>query len=536
MITSIEAFVKEKDFPPGRDPMGFAERKSMMIKVIEVLKDDSLDTKAHLDAMTALKIISRDKSQIDELMSEDVIDQIVRHAGMMPDNLRFDPADIASALICESQSCMNNLLLQSEKARIMFASDRLAVISGIMALVTGWEELRFPPTMLRTDLKLVFLMTALDTTHRSKNKLLIDHDALSGLTGLLNDILSKGKQEKVPIALSDDYIDLACEALKVLFNSLLVLGEDTEETNLRLVCQAINNLLLVATESVEKREALTTNCINLLTNIPAKYTDPLLSSPDSTLMSSSYQREEYNGQCMSSTHTMMDFLVARCSGSQTGLREALTPVLTVMIKLARHHRSVRKYLRNAILPPLNCNDLDRRPEESNSPRGSLCKLLTSPLDDVAYTAAVFLFILCKESVRRMVKHTGYGNAAGLLARQGLMLGGRGAGAGDYSSSEDDGDSDTEEYVENAHKINPVVGCVQPERPSPFEGMSEEQKEYEALKLVNLIDSLQKDGLIKPALPGPDGKPVEINHVLQLQEAAGSLGKLGAEDREGSDDD
>ena len=45
------------DFPPGRDPMGFAERKSMMIKVIEVLKDDSLDTKAHLDAMTALKII-----------------------------------------------------------------------------------------------------------------------------------------------------------------------------------------------------------------------------------------------------------------------------------------------------------------------------------------------------------------------------------------------------------------------------------------------------------------------------------------------
>lgn len=191
-------------------------------------------------------------------MSEDVIDQIVRHAGMMPDNLRFDPADIASALICESQSCMNNLLLQSEKARIMFASDRLGVISGIMALVTGWEELRFPPTMLRTDLKLVFLMTALDTTHRSKNKLLIDHDALSGLTGLLNDILSKGKQEKVPIALSDDYIDLACEALKVLFNSLLVLGEDTEETNLRLVCQAINNLLLVATESVEKREALTT--------------------------------------------------------------------------------------------------------------------------------------------------------------------------------------------------------------------------------------------------------------------------------------
>ena len=232
----------------------------------------------------------------------------------------------------------------------------------------------------------------------------------------------------------------------------------------------------------------------------------------------------------------MDFLVARSTGTQAGLRESLTPVLTIMIKLARQHRSIRKYLRNAILPPLDRNDLDCRPEDSNSPRGRLCKLLTSPLDDVAYTVAMFLFILCKESVTRMVKHTGYGNAAGLLARQGLMLGGKGAGANDYSSSEDDEDSETEEYAENAHKVNPVVGCVQPVKPSPFEGMTEEQKEYEAQKLVNLIDSLQKDGLIKPALPGPDGKPVEINHVLQLQEAASSIGKFSTKDQDGSDED
>ena len=197
---------------------------------------------------------------------------------------------------------------------------------------------------------------------------------------------------------------------------------------------------------------------------------------------------------------------------------------------------MRKYLRAAILPPLDQNDLDRRPEEGNSPRSRLCKLLTSPFDDVAYAVALFLFVLCKESVTRMVKHTGYGNAAGLLARQGLMLGGKGAGADDYSSSDDGGDSETEEYAENAHKVNPVVGCVEPEKPSPFEGMSEEQKEYEAMKLVDLIDSLHKDGVIKPAMPGPDGKPVQINHILQLQEAAASVGKLEQKDQDGSDED
>jgi hypothetical protein len=62
--------------------------------------------------------------------------------------------------------------------------------------------------------------------------------------------------------------------------------------------------------------------------------------------------------------------------------------------------------------------------------------------------AEFLFILCKEKVSRFVKHTGYGNAAGLLARRGLMLGGQGERT-QYSDT--DSDSDTEEYVAHAHQ-------------------------------------------------------------------------------------
>ncbi len=50
-------------------------------------------------------------------------------------------------------------------------------------------------------------------------------------------------------------------------------------------------------------------------------------------------------------------------------------------------------------------------------------------------------------VKRLVKHTGYGNAAGLLARRGLMAGGSGSRGIQYS---DDDDSDTEEYRQNAH--------------------------------------------------------------------------------------
>lgn len=47
------------------------------------------------------------------------------------------------------------------------------------------------------------------------------------------------------------------------------------------------------------------------------------------------------------------------------------------------------------------------------------------------------------SVARMVKYTGYGNAAGLLANRGMLMGGQHC-EGDYSSGSEE--SDTEEYA------------------------------------------------------------------------------------------
>ena len=141
-------------------------------------------------------------------------------------------------------------------------------------------------------------------------------------------------------------------------------------------------------------------------------------------------------------------------------------MLSVLCHLSKYHRRVRKYLRNQVIPPLR--DVSMRPEVGTDARNKLCKLLTSPVNSVSQIVAEFLFILSKESgnyrclraksnmvcfniwfsVARLVKYTGYGNAAGLLARRGLMLGGKGDNAGNYSDEED---SDTEEYLTNAHK-------------------------------------------------------------------------------------
>lgn len=92
---------------------------------------------------------------------------------------------------------------------------------------------------------------------------------------------------------------------------------------------------------------------------------------------------------------------------------------------------------------------------------------------------------------RFVKHTGYGNAAGLLASRGL-LGGHGlrtpSPEGQYSS---DSDSDTEEYRKVKDRINPVTGRVESPQPDPMEGMTEEEKEEEARRLLMLFNKAAK---------------------------------------------
>lgn len=113
--------------------------------------------------------------------------------------------------------------------------------------------------------------------------------------------------------------------------------------------------------------------------------------------------------------------------------------------MARANRIIRKYLRMQILPPLK--DVKHRPEEGIAIRNRLVKLMTNPNTDVKEMVADFLFFLCKENVQRLIKYTGYGNAAGLLANRGLMHGGR--GRSNYSSESED--SDTEEYLKAKEK-------------------------------------------------------------------------------------
>lgn len=46
-------------------------------------------------------------------------------------------------------------------------------------------------------------------------------------------------------------------------------------------------------------------------------------------------------------------------------------------------------------------------------------------------------------------------------------------------------------------------------------MSQEQKEYEAMQLVNAMSKLMDQGVISPGTVGEDGRVRPVKHVLEL---------------------
>lgn len=71
----------------------------------------------------------------------------------------------------------------------------------------------------------------------------------------------------------------------------------------------------------------------------------------------------------------------------------------------------------------------------------------------------------------MIKYTGYGNAAGMIACKGWLCGNNKQND-EYSS--ESSDSETEEYKEYKPFINSVVGCYEPLPKNDFASLTEEE--------------------------------------------------------------
>ncbi|KAL0883800.1 hypothetical protein ABMA27_015890 [Loxostege sticticalis] len=476
--------------------------------------------------LAVIRILSRDKADMDNLICEKWITTLIERGGLY--NFVGVEDETASPLnmprkeiVVEALKCLCNIAFNSEVARALCA--HTSIDQALIGRLRVYKDIPFKEEVMLFDMKLLFILTALrqDIKKRVKEEL----HGMDYLISGLNELLLEASQESEANAsacsaaaeqsynLQDSHQGIACEILKTQFNLIIQSGsyepvsEEEEAMYLKLM-PVLTALLYAQATSEDKLIELHSNIANLLTSVPPTFYPYL--TPE--LSKGEVCQHEFDGRNMDALQALVQLLHYRLN-STTGTKnqyENLSPILTVMVKSARGCRAQRKYLRQAVLPPLR--DVSRPPEQGGALRNQLCRLLTTPVTSVRDLVAEFLFVLCKEKVGRMVKYTGFGNAAGHLAQKGLLGGARGAA---YSSSSDD--SDTEEYLRAAPHIDPVVGCTRPPRANPFEGMTEEQKEYEAMKLVNLFDKMVSEGVVKPARVGPDGRPQPIEHVLEFRE-------------------
>ncbi|XP_078093479.1 chaperone Ric-8A-like isoform X2 [Mustelus asterias] len=482
-------------------------RKKIGQLLIDFLERD-LQPSSQLVSLEAVRILSRDKHALAPFASRESMGVLAQLAGIEYAE-GHGPRDATdSEVVSEALKCLCNTVYNSEAAQgvagelrlIRGLAERLKVDTGGTA---GGRDTRF------YELRLMFLLTALLVDVR--RQLARDLHGITLLTDTLEATLDLRWLDVYEVStardrppLQRDATDRVMEVLKILFNITFDTSRrqvDEEDAALyRHLAAILRHCLLTDSESKERTQEFHGHTVNLLANLPLTCLDVLLTpkvEPGSV---------EYMGMNMDTVEILLDFMDKRLDRGLK-LRESLTPVLNLLTESSRYHRETRKFLRARVLPPLR--DVKNRPEVGDMLRNKLVRLMTHVDTDVKHCAAEFLFVLCKENVSRFVKYTGYGNAAGLLAARGLLGGGRGDGK--YSEEED---TDTEEYKEAKPNINPVTGRVEEKLPNPMEGMTDEQKEYEAMKLVSMFDKLSREQIIQPMGVGCDGKLMPLDETMQ----------------------
>ncbi|XP_069132114.1 synembryn-A-like [Argopecten irradians] len=471
--------------------------------------------KCHILCLETLRLFSREKEKLAGMISEVAINLMIKMAGLQ--HYSEEAGECVTIqngdpdVMVEAQKCLCNLIFNN--VQVQRVCSKNGCVEGIIQRLKTYKDPDLKFEIKFFDMRMLFLLTALCAETRP----LIRYE-LHGFTYLMEvvDLILRDADARQS-GLTEQEVDLCCEILKILFNITVpidknALDEEEEAHFMRLV-SVLRDLLMCRTQSKDRQEELQSHTVNLLTNIPRDCYEELLIPLNEIDVSGMENKDvEFDGKNMEAVIVLLDFLYNRLDVPMKSLKESLAPILHCLCETCRANRAIRKFCRSKVLPPLK-DEVKKLPEDGDTLRNRLCKLLTSPVTDVKELAADFLFVLCKESVNRMVKYTGYGNSAGLLANRGLLLGGK--TGGDYSSNSDD--SDTEEYSQLRDMVNPVTGRWEQDKPDPFEGMSEEQKEFEAMKLVNMMHKLQCQGIIQPSRVDESGRPQPVEHVLELME-------------------
>ncbi|CAF0782941.1 unnamed protein product [Adineta steineri] len=484
----------------------------------------SFDSNSIFLCLKTLRLLTRDREGLDALTGSSVLEPLQKLAGLECSKVDANPTDIQNVI--EAEKCMSNLIYMSPAVQKFYSVSGVA--DAITQRIKETTTTKLDNGIRFFDMRMLFLLTALnaDIRQRVREKF----HGLSYLFEIINQIMSTRSEPVAAadsgITLSNEDIDYLIEILKTLYNLTVdlpnlthsyAIQEEEEEAHLMRLVSILRELLLCYGPNNEKQMELQNHIINLLTNMPKTCFEELLSP---AVLDDDNDNDEHNGKNMEAINTILRFLdhrIAKAEGTKNA-KEVLLPVLQLLILMCQSNRTIRKFCRQFILPALG-DEVLNLPTEGQKLRNKLTRMMTNPNSELKTLSAKLLFVLCKESVDRLIKYTGYGNAAGLLYDFGLLGPQHNINKEQYSSDSDESDTESYKKIRDQYGIDGVTGRANIKRnDDAMKDWTEERKMVEVDKLLNTLDRAMTHGLIKPMVMDANGNPVPAESVLQLREA------------------
>jgi hypothetical protein len=465
--------------------------------------DASVEYKCAL--LELIRYLSRDKNIITPLFSEETAETLLKAGGIFP-NYFIDNLEV----VTEAGKCLNNALLNSVVVRTVFETQcEQCLIERISAIIKHFQgsEVQYNEQFLYLtnskhtlvedllffDLRMAFIASAHSIFLQKK---WVDD---SDKTNVFLEVL-KFSCQTLPIT-ETRKSQWASDALKVLFN--VYCHAQIYDIEFAQKC-ADECARLIRSPDVE--DDLKQDALHFLTNVRSCLTQlcPALNEEEQKNTT-----KVYDGYDMRFVDELLELMSRKIDKTPEEEIDLLTTYFAVLMELCKNHKAARRYCRLKVIPPLKAEHVERPPDEGKTLRNKIVKILTTN-GNCKNAAAEFLFILCKRSVPRLIKYAGFGHSAGLLANCGLL-----GSINEQKRESDSEDSETESYNEIRDQVHPVTGYIRPDKENPLDNMSDEQKEYEAMKLANAMDKLMSEGIFQPGTIGPDGKPIPVGHVNEL---------------------
>lgn len=430
--------------------------RSTRENIVKLVEESQGKSSLVAPLLELIRILARDKRQLDVLLPEAVRLFIVGSSGLV---------DVKSEVlqdVIEADKCLVNTLFNSSAMRQTFEEEAIpSLLERISALTMANYSGRFQwintvPEATRNslwlfDLRIAFLTSAHSVPIQASWG--SSPAALETFLDIIRQYIAvaeelKGCESEEEASRLAGHCERAEEAAKVLFNITYKRPDRLSEKYTNDITDIVCSLI----KGKNSSPAMEQHAVNLLSTL--KLNISMLCPKMDTADGGS--TEQYDLYDMSFAQALLDAMERKLDDNNNSDSDLLSTYLGSALKLCTASKEARRYCRLNILPPLVAADVTRRPDEGDSLRNKIVRVMMSPAFSKDL-ASEFMFVLCKRSVSRLIKYTGLGHSAGLLANSGLL-----GHINLPKSASDSEDSETEDYKAVEDRINPVTGYLRPE--------------------------------------------------------------------------